>query len=291
MAQRYGGQFSPGAAADAEPGARFRGRRAAKVNIAARAMYAAPIPLFLAGIGEVMQGDALGMLAELGGAGLLFLSAILLNEGLRAEAAFDARAIARPPAIPRKLFAIAATALGVALGAGLGSLVTGAVFGLVAGGAQWLAFGLDPMRRKGIEGASDFDANRVAEALDNAEQTVSDILAAARQIGDRHLEGRVERMLAAVRDVFRTVEEDPRDLTRARKFLGVYLTGARDATQKFAQLYTRRADPQAKAEYVALLDDLETSFRAHREDLLRDDKTALDVEIEVLRERLHREGV
>ncbi|MEM8656571.1 MAG: 5-bromo-4-chloroindolyl phosphate hydrolysis family protein [Pseudomonadota bacterium] len=288
MAQQFGGKFSPGATPE---GNRFRGRRAKRVNIAARAMYAAPIPLALAGIGEVMSGDAIGMVLELGGAALLFLSALLLNEGLKAEAAYNDRTIARPPGIPRKLFAVAATDAGILLGSLSGGLIPAIIFSTVAAGAQLVAFGFDPTRRKGGEGASDFETDRVARAIDEAEATVADILASARRIGDRHIEGRVERMTAAVREVFRTVEADPRDLTRARKFLGVYLTGARDATHKFAELYISRQDQQARADYVALLDDLEQSFRKHREDLLKDDKTALDVEIEVLRERLQREGV
>lgn len=290
MAQKFGGKFSPGAPAEA---GRFRGRRALRTNVAARLMYLAPVPLAMAGVGEVMAGDAPGMLVELGGAGLLFLSAFLLNDGLKAEAAYDARTVARPPAIPRKLFAMAATGAGVFLGAGLagGGVVSGLIFGGAAAVAQLVAFGIDPLRRKGGDGASTFDTDRVARAIDEAEATVAEILTSARQIGDRQIEGRVERMTAAVREVFRTVEEDPRDLSRARKFLGVYLTGARDATTKFAQIYSRQRDPQAREDYVALLEDLEGSFRAHRDTLLRDDKTALDVEIEVLRERLHREGV
>jgi 5-bromo-4-chloroindolyl phosphate hydrolysis protein len=91
--------------------------------------------------------------------------------------------------------------------------------------------------------------------------------------------------------MFRTVEEDPRDLTGARKYLGVYLLGAKDATVKFADLYSRTRDEKARADYEALLDDLEKSFAARTQKMLLDDRSDLDVEIEVLRERLEREGV
>lgn len=289
MAQRFGGPHSPGG----ETPSIFRGRQAQNFRIAARAMYLAPLPLFFAGLGEVMAGDALGMVTELGGFAALMLSAALLNEGLRAEAAYDARSVARPPAVPRKALGAVATALGVGLGAASGGagLVGGVIFGAVAGGLQVVAFGLDPMKAKGATGVSSFESERAARALDKAEATVAEILEAAHGIGDRRLEARVERMVAQVRQVFRAVEEDPRDLSRARRFLGVYLVGARDATRKFAGLYAKRQDPQARAEYEALLDDLEGSFRRHRDDLLTDDRTDLDVEIEVLRERLQREGV
>ena len=158
-------------------------------------------------------------------------------------------------------------------------------------GLHLAAFGIDPLKNKGVEGIDTFQQDRVARAVDEAEDhlaVMTDHLAALR---DRKLDARLERFAATARDMFRIVEEDPRDLTASRRYLGVYLLGARDATIKFAELYGRAADATARAEFVALLDDLEQGFSARSDKLLLDDKTSLDVEIEVLRERLAREGV
>ena len=91
--------------------------------------------------------------------------------------------------------------------------------------------------------------------------------------------------------MFRTIENDPRDLTAARKYLSVYLMGARDATVKFADIYARSRDAGARADYIALLDDLEANFTGKTQKLLIEDRSDLTVEIDVLRERLAREGV
>lgn len=295
-AQRYGGRYSPtpSSEATAPPAAPFRNRRARRVSIRARLMYLVPVPLLLAGLGAIGRGAAAEMLGELGGFAALLLAAWLLNEGLRAEAAYEARTIARPPAIPRKLFAAGLTGLGV-FGVGLLSLGQGLfgalVFGAVAAGAHVVAFGLDPMRRKGKEGVDEFTSERVAKAIDQAEELVRETIAAADKIGDRPLEARIERLCDQAREVFRVVEQDPRDLSRARKFLTVYLMGLRDATMKFADLWGRSRDQEARAGYEALLGDLETSFAHHRTDLLEDNRSDLDVEIEVLRERLQQEGL
>jgi hypothetical protein len=109
--------------------------------------------------------------------------------------------------------------------------------------------------------------------------------------GDRQLMTRLEQFQTTARDLFRTVENDPRDLTAARKYLSVYLLGARDATVKFTEIWARNRDPQARADYEALLTDLEQNFAARTEKLLLDDRSDLTVEIDVLRERLDREGV
>ena len=67
--------------------------------------------------------------------------------------------------------------------------------------------------------------------------------------------------------------------------------GARDATVKFAEVYDRTQDETARADYEALLTDLETNFIARTDTLLEGDREGMDIEIKVLRDRLQREGV
>ena len=81
------------------------------------------------------------------------------------------------------------------------------------------------------------------------------------------------------------MQDDPRQLSAARRYLGIYLIGARDATVKFADFYARGRDAQARSDYEALLDDLEKQFTLRRTALLEDNRTELDIEIEVLREK------
>ena len=214
-------------------------------------------PLF-AGLGAISRGSAAEMLGELGAFAGLMLAAWLLNEGLKAEEAYDARAVARPPAVPRKLFAAVLTGASVALAgvASLGQPLMGALaFGVVAGAAHLVAFGLDPFRKKGLEGVDEFATDRVARAIDQAEELVRQTADAAKRIGDRRLEGRLERLSEQAREVFRVVERDPRDLGRARTFLSVYLLGLRDATVKFADVWSRSRDGAARRDYEALLGD------------------------------------
>lgn len=307
MAERFGGKYSPGGAnGPGAGGSRASGpgasgpppprpsRRPHKVSLRARLMFLLPVPLLLAGLGSISRGSASEMLGELGAFAGLMAGAALLNEGLRAEASYDARAVARPPAIPRKLFAAALTGVSIAAAGVLSlgqALPVAVVFGAVAAGAQVLAFGLDPMRRKGMEGVDDFSNERVARAVDQAEELVRQTVDAAKRIGDRRLEGRIDRLCDQARDVFRTIERDPRDLPRARTFLSVYLLGLRDATTKFAEVWNRSRDPGARVAYEDLLGDLETSFGAQRTHLLEEDRSDLDVEIEVLRDRLKQDGL
>ena len=295
-AQRYGGKYSPDPSAaplGTPKPPPFRNRRASNVSFRARLMFVLPVPLFLAGLFAIGSGQPVEMLAELGGFAGLMAGAWLLAEGQRAEAAYEARAVAKPPAIPRKLFAAALAGLSVAavnyfsLDQGLGSIAYGAVAAL----AHVAAFGVDPLRKKGIAGVDDFAAERVARAIDAAEDLLRETSVAAAGLRDRRLQGRVEQVCDNARAVFRVVERDPRDLTRSRAFLSVYLLGLRDATVKYADLVDRGGAPGAKERYEALLADLETSVTKQRTHLLEDNRGDLDVEIEVLRDRLRQDGL
>lgn len=296
-AEHFGGKYSPDPTSTppgSAPANPFRNRRAERPDWRSTLLFYVPLPLLFSGLGEVRRGNATGMIGEIGALALLLLAAWLLRDGLKAQAAYAARKIARPPAIPRKIFASVLTGCGVALAAWIGwgqGPTTGIIMGLVAATAHALTFGLDPLSKKGLEGFDEFEADRVAKAIEMGETYLTQTLDAAKRIGDRTIEGRVERMCASAREVFRAVEQDPRDLTRSRKFLSVYLMGARDATVKFADIYGRSRNAAARTAYEALLTDLETSFNAQRETLLIADRTDLDIEVEVLRERLQQEGV
>ncbi|WP_101068805.1 5-bromo-4-chloroindolyl phosphate hydrolysis family protein [Roseovarius salinarum] len=290
MAHRYGGKYSPGGdnAEASRPGP-YDGARVDPVGARCNLLLVPPVVLAVLSLDD----GATGLAAGLAGAALLGLGAWLLRDGLRAEAAYDARNVARRPAVPRKLFAAALTGLGTAAAAWRiePGLLAPAVYGAAAGVLHVAAFGTDPLRDKGLGGIDDFQNRRVARAVDQAENHLSDMADAISRAGDRELEARVERFQTTARHLFRTVEEDPRDLTAARKYLSVYLLGARDATVKFADLYSRRRDPEARRDYLRLLDDLEQNFAARTEKMLLDDRSDLTVEIDVLRERLQREGI
>ena len=298
MAERYGGKYSPdGTPQNAREGLSMpkSGQiRSASKGFRVRFLFLATLFMFLAAIIELFAGNLIQMLWEMAAFVLMFLSAFLLRGGILAHEAYNMRKVARPPAIPRKLFASITAGAGVFIASWQGwgqGMFEALGLGGLAGASLLFSFGLDPMKKKGMEGMNEFEQQRVAKAVEKAEKLVTEMIDAAGRFGDRPLKRRVEKLAHAARDMFRTIENDPRDLTQSRKFLTVYLKGARDATIKFADLYQHNRNTEARADYEALLGDLETSFQEKREVLLLDDRTDLDVEIEVLRDRLKQEGL
>lgn len=288
MAKRFGGAYSPDGASNSETAKRV----SVQVDPAgsrATLLFLPPVVLAFFSLGN----GAGGLLAGLAGAGTLAAGALFLREGLRAEAAYHARKIARRPALPRKILAALCAGFGTLL-ASIGheaGMFSALGFGIAASGLHLAAFGIDPLQNKRLEGIDEFQQDRVARVVRDAEAHLTAMAEHIETLKDRKLDLRVAQFHQTAEEMIRTVEEDPRDLTAARKFLGVYLMGARDAAAKYAQLANRAPDPEARDKFEALLDDLEGNFAAKTQKMMHDDRSDLEIEIKVLRDRLQREGV
>jgi 5-bromo-4-chloroindolyl phosphate hydrolysis protein len=288
MAQKFGGKFSP-------DGARPQGNAGApppptvtEARLKGGWRTTALAVLAFAFLFPAFGGTPRELVLGLGAGGLMLLSAWITREGMRASAAYDARKVARRPAFPRKIAGALLTGAALAVGAFSthADLLYPALFALIGAALHLGAFGVDPLEDKGMEGVDAFQTDRVAKAVAEAEALLAAMKDAILRAGDRQMEGRVDRFASAARTLFRSVEQDPRDLTAARKYLSVYLMGARDATAKFADLYAQSRDAKARADFDALLTDLETTFAARTRELMSSSRTDLDVEIAVLRDRL-----
>lgn len=293
MAQRYGGSFSPKPVSENDApkpaSGAYKGARVDPAGARSNVLFVPAIPM----VATSFDDGALGLSLAFGAGAVWILGAWLMREGLRAEAAFAARRVARRPALPRKMVGSVVLGLGTAIAAFKTDpgMIAPVLLGVVTSGLSLAAFGLDPLRDKGMEGVDTFQQDRVARVVDEAESYLGEMSDAIRRAGDRAAEARLAGFQGTVRDLITTVEEDPRDLTAARRFLGVYLLGARDATVKFADIHARTQDAQARADYLSLLDDLEKNYAARTRAMMLEDRSDLTVEIDVLRERLQREGL
>lgn len=280
MAERFGGKYSP-RSEGSEPVAPLP-RRPACFRL--WLLYLLPFVFVI----KAFRGAPSGMMLGLVAFALMLAAAWMTQQGLRAEEAYAARRVAKRPALPRKIFGAVLTGAGlVAAGmmsqSGIGMPV---LFGLAGAALHLAAFGLDPLADKGMEGIDGFQVERVSRAVDEGEAFLAGMKDAILRARDPALEARVDKFATIARGLFRQVENDPGDLTAARKFLTVYLMGARDATVKFADAYAQARSAKVRADYEALLGDLETTFAERTKALLQNDHADLNVEIEVLRERL-----
>ncbi len=245
-------------------------------------LFLLPLPLALRALSGLWQGDLGSALAGLVPFLVLLAGGLLTRRGL-AQAKTE-RALGGPPF---KTIGAGVVGLGTALAASLGAghaLPVALAFGLAALLGCYLAYGFE--RRPAFSQDKD-----VGAALAEAYRKLDELAAASRTLGARDLRQRLERIIAWGERILERIAEDPEAFRQARKFLNVYLDGARQVTAKYARAQAAGSADQLDANFRTLLEDLEAVSAEQYERLLEHDLVALDVQMEVLTTRLKREGV
>lgn len=256
-------------------------------------LFLLPLPLLPATLISLLRGDYPRLGAHAAGLALLLGGAALARRGLRAEARWRRRHVARAPR-PWKTLGALSIAAGTAVVASgsIGHPPAVAVgFALAAFAGFALAYGLDPRAAKPAPGSADgYSTAEVEQAIDEAEAAIARIEAARVALGAGELGQRLGHITDLARQMVARVDADPRHLRRARRFLRVYLDGTQQVCEGWLRTHGRR--PAALDErFRRVLVTIEDVFAAQREKLWADEVENLDVQVEVLAQQLRREGV
>ena len=249
-------------------------------------------PLFLA----LVRGSGAEAIGLVAGIFLLYVGARSIERGSREEVLSEGRALTQSPTPWKLLGAVAAGAAAAAISLGSGDdLGMTLLYGALVACACVFTYGLDPRAdRAALEAAASkagIKSKDVIEALEEAHRKVRGIEDAAQGLHSRELKTRLDRICQRARTILAQLEQDPKNLTRARRFLVTYLDGTRDVVAKYAA-QQRDLDETVLAEnFRRVLTTIEQVFAEQEEVLKQDDKLDLEVQIEVLETQLKREGV
>ncbi|MBX2855236.1 MAG: 5-bromo-4-chloroindolyl phosphate hydrolysis family protein [Rhodobacteraceae bacterium] len=152
-----------------------------------------------------------------------------------------------------------------------------------AGAAPTIAADDDALKRAGVDRA-DLEASLAAASADLAQMD-----AAAEGLSSQDHRHAVAGMTGTTREIIAKIAADPGDLRRARKFLKVFVPAARASVEKFLALGVVN-DPALDAKFSNMLSEMTEASRRQRDALALDDKIDLEVEMEVLADRLTRES-
>ena len=252
-------------------------------------------------VGPVLVGlifaNPAKVIGALGAIAGLQLAARLIRRGREAARDYDERSITKAPP-PFKL--VGHVAIGLA-GLVLASIAGHQpwILGMVAGGlvsyGSVLAYGLDPRRDKGLDAATaeraGLRSEAVLAALEEARGKVRQIETEARGLHSRELEERLARITASASGILRQLEQDPKDIRRARRFLVTYLDGTRDVVAGYRRQQRDLVDTPLAENFRHVLETVEQVFAEQAEVLKRNDSLDLEVQIDVLKTQLEREGV
>ncbi len=275
-------------------GWRPRGGKAPPKYVRARLLFLLPLPLLAALVVSLAKGALLKVIVDALGLALFLYAAILARRGLANEAHYRNRKHAIPPRIPLKTIAAVLLALVCTLVSHLSagySLAVSALFGIGASLGFYLVYGLDPRKRKRIGVRSGVNNEQLVDALDEGYRDISAIETASRRIHNDEFRQRLARITALAERILAHIEDDPRDLRLARKFLIVYLDGTQQVTAGYARTHGAGKTRELEANFRRALISIEQVFSEQYDKLQESRVLDLDVQIEVLRNQLEREGV
>ncbi len=261
-----------------------------KTGIKGTLLFLMPLPVLIGAVIHLVKGNFFSSIT----AGALFagfmVAATVARHGFKLESKFKQKKLAKAPGTPFK--SVAALILSVTTGLTafllsdyglLGSVLMGGVTMM----GFYLAYGFDPRQDKTGNISLGVSADEVFEALEAAEIKIETIEAARKSIKNIEFDQHLKRIISKARGILTLIEEDPKDLTRARKFLKVYLDGTARVTESYAKTHGRDATTEVlDTNFQGVLDSIETTFDEQHKKLLENDQFDLDVKIEVLKTQL-----
>lgn len=252
-------------------------------------LFVLPLPAAAAALIALVRGQLGLLVGDVLGYGLMLGGALLIRRAL-ADGASGMGAAAWWRRWPPKTIGAVLVALGSGVTAWLGAAhhpgIAVAFTAVTLLGLHFV-YGLDlslPRRPEGM-------ASHGAVSLRRAARSIAAIEQASRSIQQPELDARLTGIAGLAREIIQRVQDDPRDLWRARKFLNVYLDGTQRVVEGYARTHGQVAAPELDQRFRHALETVEHAFREQRQVLLERDVEDLDVQIEVLTRQLEREGI
>jgi len=252
-------------------------------------LYIFLAPIFIAIILALTERNISAFLLNLTAFGLFYTTAKLNTLGLANEFKYHQEQLTKAPKRPYKTFS--ATLLGIstfftATIAGGESLFTGLFLSIISSVGYYLYYGLDPRNDK-LENIGDISADFVLKTISEAKSKLTDIERDIDKISnDTLLQNSLSLAVKKAKDIIQAIQEDPKDIRVARKFLVVYLDGLKSVTNAYTSMDEADINKNTKEKLHQLLEDVEHRFDKELIRLKKNNAFDLDVNINVLQEQI-----
>ncbi|CAA6806391.1 MAG: Unknown protein [uncultured Sulfurovum sp.] len=246
-------------------------------------------PLFLAVVLALLARDIPAFGLNLTAFGLFYAVVKLNTWGLANEFKYHKEKLTKAPTKPYKT--MSAILLGVATlfsasVAGDKSIFIGIFLAVIAMIGYVLYYGLDPRTDK-LENIGDVSAELVLKTLSDAKLKLSGIES---HIGgdfkDLVLKDKLSLATKKAEHIIQTIQEDPKDIRVARRFLLVYLDGLEKVTNSYTSMDDADIKGETKEKLHQLLNDVEIKFDKELARLKKNNQFDLDVNIDVLQQQI-----
>jgi 5-bromo-4-chloroindolyl phosphate hydrolysis protein len=266
----------------------------AKYKLKGLMLFIVPFPVLLAAIIDVFSNNFFGAIINASAFAGFMIAASIARIGFKNEGKYYQRSIALAPKTPYKTIAALFLATTTGLTAWWSvhySLLISIVIGLLTFIGFALYYGLDPRKNKSGNISLGVSAEEVIKALEEADIRINEIEAARKKINNIDFNQQIQRITGKAREIVTMIEAEPKYLNRSRKFLKVYLKGAKQVTETYANTQDIETASELNHDFAEVLSSIEATFKQQKNELTKNDHFDLDVQIEVLNTQLKQEGI
>jgi len=251
-------------------------------------IYIFLVPLFISIVISLVMTEIKYFIMNIVAFALFFATAKANSIGLEQEYKYYTSTLTKAPKTPYKT--IASILLGIstfftASIAGYQNILIGLFLGVVATIGYFLYYGFDPRADK-LNNIGDISAEFVLETLATARGKLAQIEDDMRSIKDTRLNSKLRIAIDRAYEILQNIEEDPKDLRVARKFIIVYIDGIKNVTSSYTEMNEDEITLETKERLYSLLSDVEKKFDKELIRLKRNNQFDLDVHIDVLKEQI-----
>ncbi len=260
-------------------------------------LYIVALPLLPAAIRALASGSAAKAVGFALGFAAAMIAATMIRRGLMIEREAKRRKIVRRAStVPYKTTGAIVIGIGMFLVAMANGypIIVQILFAAAASLGAWLYYGSDPSRKAGDIATVGITSEELIELLDEAEGRIEKIEHARGGIRNTEFREKLQKITTGARDILATIEEDPADARKARKFLKVYLDGAQQVTEGYARMHVDSDGGQnmeLEDNFRRVLDTIDSVVTEQKQKLAENNEMDLDVQMEVLQLQLEKEGV
>lgn len=220
------------------------------------------------------------------------LAAWLLLRGLAAEVVWKESVAANKPKVPCKILgcvALGVTAVLLGLVHSSAGVLTVLVQGVLTTGLGLLAFGLDPLKSKGLETPQDRARAAAQTKVDNVRARMAALTEQARALDDDGIRIATGYVAEAVERYTEAVLLDPMRLRGARQHLGPLFNGAEQSIMRFITVWKISADKERFLDFLDLTEGLSSEYHRAADGIADAGAQIQKIESDVLRHLIKRQ--
>ncbi len=270
---------------------RYKGKAPNSILWSGMFLYILIFPLLMATFFALVRGDVKKFFFNLISYSIYFIGIKLAKKGFEQEREYKEKKLTFAPKIKYKFLASIVIGVGTFTASFFcvnNSLIASIVLSIATSVGFIFYYGFDPSVDK-VNGELHKILEDTIKIIDEVKRKLSKLEEIKYSVEDENIRQNINIIIEEIKVLVQKVEDNPKLLSKVRKFFKVYLSRVVEISEEYSQLIN--TTQEVKDKYRWLLEDLQNTIIEQKKILETKDLIGLEVQIEALSKQLKEEGV